>query len=67
MVVTNAMLAMVCPGEVEVAERRHLIQADQPVPVQLQHRQEPRHDLIGSGTVGDELPERGSAQGPQPC
>ena len=60
-------LALVGPGEVEVAQRGYLIQADPPVPVELQHGQEPRHDLVGSGTVGDELPERGPAQRPEPC
>ena len=67
MVMPNALLTLACPGEIEVAERSHLIEADPPVPVELQRGQEPRHYLISSGAVRDELTERGPAERPQPC
>ena len=41
----------VCPGHVEIAERRDLVQRDAAVPVELEHREEPRHDLVGARAV----------------
>src|SRR5215475_8136854 len=58
----TGVAAMVGKGDEQVAERRRLIHADLPVPVQLQHGQEPGHDLIRSGTIRDELPEGGPVQ-----
>jgi hypothetical protein len=67
MIMSNAVLTVIRPGHVEIAQRGCLIQADEAVPVQLQDGQEPSHDLISSGAIGDELPERRPAQPSQPC
>ena len=67
MIMSYAVLTMVRPGHEEVAQRGYLIQADEAIPVQLKHGQEPRHDLKSSGAVGNELPERRPAQPSQPC
>ena len=67
MIMPKAVLTQIRPGHVEIAQRGYLIQADEAVPVQLQYGQEPRDDLISSGAIGDELPERRPAQPSQPC
>ena len=57
-IVMNAWLCLVGPGEVKVAKRCDLVQADPPFAVELKHRQEPRHYLVSAAAVGDQLAER---------